>query len=120
MGMLVFLLSVYASVFLDLKRRRSSNKDISPYALFNNWKEIEALITQLTPDEYHKGPRTMVEYLSRNRMISSEDKKQILELLQIRNKIVHSSEDNLKMSKVELQKKIKMANKLIDNLSKLI
>lgn len=120
MGMLIFLLSVYASVFSDWKRGKSSNKDITPYALFNSWKEIEALITQLTPDEYHKGPRTMVEYLSTNRMISFEEKKQILELLQIRNNIVHSSEDNLKMSKEEILQKITMADKIINNLSKLI
>lgn len=120
MGMVFFLLSVYASVFLDWKRRKSSNKDISPYALFNNWKEIEALITQLTPDEYHKGPRYMVEYLSDNRMISIEEKRQILELLQIRNIIVHTSEENLNMSKEEIQEKITIADKIINNLSKLI
>ena len=120
MGMLIFLLSVYASVFSDLKRGKSSNKDINPYALFNSWKEIEALITQLTPDEYHKGPRTMVEYLSTNRMISLEDKKQILELLRIRNDIAHSSEDNLKMSKEEILQKITIADKIINDLSKLI
>ena len=120
MGMLIFLLSVYASVFSDLKRGKSSNKDINPYALFNSWKEIEALITQLTPDEYHKGPRTMVEYLSTNRMISLEDKKQILELLQIRNNIAHNSEDNLKMSKEEILQKITIADKIINDLSKLI
>ena len=120
MGMLIFLLSVYASVFSDLKRGKSSNKNINPYALFNSWKEIEALITQLTPDEYHKGPRTMVEYLSTNRMISKEEKKQILELLQIRNNIAHSSEDNLKMSKEEILQKITIADKIINDLSKLI
>lgn len=120
MGMLIFLLSVYASVFSDWKRGKSSNKDINPYALFNSWKEIEALITQLTPDEYHKGPRTMVEYLSTNRMISLEDKKQILELLRIRNIIVHRSEDNLKMSKEEILQKITIAEKIINDLSKLI
>ena len=120
MGMLIFLLSVYASVFSDLKRGKSSNKNINPYALFNSWKEIEVLITQLTPDEYHKGPRTMVEYLSTNRMISLEDKKQILELLQIRNNIAHSSEDNLKMSKEEILQKITIADKIINDLSKLI
>lgn len=120
MGMLIFLLSVYASVFSDLKRGKSSNKNINPYALFNSWKEIEVLITQLTPDEYHKGPRTMVEYLSTNRMISLEDKKQILELLQIRNNIAHNSEDNLKMSKEEILQKITIADKIINDLSKLI
>jgi len=119
-GALIFILSVYFSVFSINKLKRSKNKDTSYYVLINKWKEIEALIIQLTPAEYQRGNNNMVEYLRKNKMISNDEENEIFELLQTRNNIVHVPEDNIQISKEELQEQINVANKLITKLSKAI
>lgn len=119
-GTLIFILSVYFSVFSINKLKRSKNKDTSYYVLINKWKEIEALIIQLTPAEYQRGNNNMVEYLRENKMISNDEKNEIFELLRTRNNIVHVPEDNIQISKEELQEQINVANKLITKLSKAI
>lgn len=62
----------------------------------------------------------MVEYLRKNKMISNDEKNEIFELLRTRNNIVHVPEDNIQISKEELQEQINVANKLITKLSKAI
>lgn len=57
----LYIISIFFC-FFNKQVKRSKNKDTSYYVLINKWKEIEALIIQLTPAEHQRGNNNMVEY----------------------------------------------------------
>lgn len=93
-------------------------KSISPYQLINKWKEIEALINELTP----KGIDSlscMIANLRESGIINHGDEEVINKMLVIRNIIVH--EKNPKLPKdEEIRFSLQQADKLINKLKKLL
>lgn len=120
MGLFIVLLSMYFMIFMSKKSYSKRTKDISLFEVVNKWKELEALMVQLTPEDNQFGFRSAIDYLSENNMISHTEHNQIMELLQLRNKIVHEQEENLDISSKELRSVITTADSLIRKLSKLI
>ena len=93
---------------------------ISPYEFVDKWKEVEALITELTPHENTLSLSSMIANLREARIISEQDKEIISYLLLIRNQIVHSRSIKLELSQQELRSILTAADKLISKLKKLI
>ena len=119
MGMLVSFLSLVMKSVLKNSPSKKTNSTTLLYEIINKWKEIEALIYQLNPDNEKKSLRTMINNLLQNKIISQEDYDAILKLLKTRNKIVHAT-DELTLSQDELRELINNSNGVIKRLKKII
>lgn len=97
---------------------RNLNHSISPYQLINKWKEIEALLNQLTPDSIDS-LSAMVANLNETGIISNDDVQLINQLLSIRNTIVHVKDPQLPQQE-ELRSCLQQAEKLIVKMKKLL
>lgn len=93
-------------------------QSVSPYQLINKWKEIEALINELTPREIDS-LSAMIANLSESGIINHSDVEIINKMLLMRNIVVH--EKNPKLPKEEdIRFSLQQADKLISKLKKLL
>lgn len=102
------------------KYYRGENRMISLYEIINKWKEIEALVHELTPDEAELSLSSMVKNLWDTKIISEEDVETINCLLNLRNQIVHSPERECKLSQAELRAILMKSDKIIAKMKKLV
>lgn len=99
---------------------RGKIQTISPYEVINKWKEIEALIHELTPDEETLSLSSMIKNLKDTEIISSQDIEIINQLLGTRNQIVHGKDNKYDLSQSDLRTILLNADKVISKMKKLV
>lgn len=122
-GLFVALYSLMFKNIIKLKEKnyyKETSQEIYSYQIVDKWKEIEALVRELTPEEGKISLLPMIENLEQNRIISDKDVEYIKQLLSVRNKIVHIREYENTLSAEEKKKIILQADKIINKLKKLI
>lgn len=121
-GLLVSLCSLIFKYSLKMRPRYYKNHKyiVSPYEIVNKWKEIEALINQLTPEKDSLSLTSMIANLKESRIISDQDQEFINQLLHIRNKAVHSRDIEDSISQTELRSILVRADEVIVKMRKLI
>ena len=122
MGLFVALFSL---LFKNMGRIRSQyyrrqSHTISPYEVVNKWKEIEALVHELTPDSETLSLSSMVKNLEDTKIISKQDVEAINQLLKIRNQIVHGPDNKCDLSQAELRTILIQTNKIIAKMKKMV
>lgn len=122
MGLFVALFSL---LFKNIGRirpqyYRGQSHTISPYEVVNKWKEIEALVHELTPEEDTLSLSSMVSNLKDTKIISEQDIKIINKLLILRNQIVHGQDNKYNLSQAELRSILIQADKIISKMKKLV
>lgn len=122
LGLCVSILSVFMKYLYKYSSNqyREKRNTISKYEIINKWKEIEALIYQLNPENDQLSLKTMINNLVQAKIVSKEDEHVILELLQIRNQVLHSKSCDDIFLQSELRDLLNKSNKIINKLNKLI
>lgn len=121
-GLFVVLFSL---LFKSMVRMRPQNyrgprHTVSSYEVVNKWKEIEALIHQLTPEENVLSLASMLSNLKETKIISDKDIETINRLLSIRNQVVHEQDKIINLSQSELRSIFIEANKIISKMKKIV
>ena len=121
-GLFVAILSLLFRKMSGIRSQyyRGQNRTISPYEIINKWKEIEALVHELTPDSDTLSLSSMVKNLEDTKIISKQDIEAINQLLKIRNQIVHGSDNKCDFSQAELRTILIQADKIIAKMKKLV
>ena len=99
---------------------REKNYTISSYEVINKWKEIEALVHELTPREDTLSLSSMMSNLKDTQIISEQDIEIINQLLNIRNQIVHGQDNKYNLSQEVLRAILLQADKIISKMKKLL
>lgn len=122
MGLFVAMFSLLFKNMIRIRPQyyRGRSHTISPYEVVNKWKEIEALIHELTPEEDTLSLSSMVSNLKDTQIISEQDIKIINQLLNIRNQIVHGQDNKYNLSQEELRSILLQADKLISKMKKIV
>ncbi|MCH5297280.1 MAG: hypothetical protein J1E85_06380 [Ruminococcus sp.] len=121
-GLFMSLLSLCYIYTINMKpsNYRRKRHTISSYEVVNKWKEIEALINQLTPENELLSLSSMISYLEKTKIISKEDKERINQLLNLRNQIVHKQKIDSGISQAELRSVLVQNEKIIFKMKKLL
>ena len=125
---LIFLglfVALFSLLFKNMGRLRpqyyrGQSHTISPYEVINKWKEIEALIHELTPEEDTLSLSSMVSNLKDTQIISEQDIKIMNQLLNIRNQILHGQDNKHNLSQEELRSILLQADKIISKMKKIV
>lgn len=125
---LIFLglfVAIFSLLFKYMNRMRPhyyKNKrfTISSYEIINKWKEIEALINQLTPEKEQLSLSSMVANLEETKIISKEDTIVINKLLRVRNQIVHKQNKDIDLPQNELRSILIQIDEVISKMKKLV
>ncbi len=125
---LIFLglfVAIFSLLFKYMNRMRPhyyKNKrfTISSYEIINKWKEIEALINQLTPEKEQLSLSSMVSNLEETKIISKEDTIVINKLLRVRNQIVHKQNKDIDLPQNELRSILIQIDEVISKMKKLV
>lgn len=125
---LIFLglfVALFSLIFKNMGRIRSQcyrgqSHTISPYEVVNKWKEIEALVHELTPEKDTLSLSSMVKKLKDTQIISERDIEVINQLLNSRNQIVHGQDNKYNLSQAELRSILLQADKIISKMKKLV
>lgn len=122
MGLFVAMFSLLFRNMSTIRHQyyRGQNRTITSYEIINKWKEIEALVHELTPDSDTLSLSSMVKNLEDTKIISKQDVEAINKLLKIRNKIVHGSDNISDFSQTELRTNLIQTNKIIAKMKKLV
>lgn len=122
MGLFVAMFSLLFKNMIRIRPQyyRGQSHIISPYEVVNKWKEIEALIHELTPEEDTLSLSSMVSNLKDTQIISEQDIKIINQLLNIRNQIVHGQDNKYNLSQEELRSILLQADKIISKMKKIV
>ena len=122
MGLFVAMFSLLFKNMIRIRPQyyRGQSHTISPYEVVNKWKEIEALIHELTPEEDTLSLSSMVSNLKDTQIISEQDIKIINQLLNIRNQIVHGQNNKYNLSQEELRSILLQADKIISKMKKIV
>ena len=120
MGLFVTLFSLLFKSMMKVRSQYSmrQQQNISRYEIINKWKEIEALMCELTPKHGNYSLSSMIRNLKDTRIISEQDIDVINNILNIRNRIVHNQD--FASTQVELRKLLSEADKIIYKMKKLI
>lgn len=103
-----------------LQYYKGKRYNISPYEVINKWKEIEALVHELTPEEDTLSLSSMMSNLKDAQIISEQDIEIIKQLLNTRNQIVHGQDNKYNLSQTELRTILLQADKIISKMKKLV
>lgn len=122
LGLFVSILSIFMKYLYrySSNQYREKRNTISKYEIINKWKEIEALIYQLNPENDQLSLKSMINNLVQAKIVSKEDDQVILQLLQTRNQVLHSKSSDDMFSQGELRDLLNKSNKIIIKLNKLI
>lgn len=122
LGLFVALFSLLFKNMVRMRPQyyRGQIHTISPYEVINKWKEIEALVHELTPEEDTLSLSSMVSNLKDTKIISEQDIEIINQLLNIRNQIVHGQDNKYDLSQAELRTILLQADKIISKMKKLV
>lgn len=119
-GLFISMMSIFMKSFPSRLHGNSTNNSLSHYEILNKWKEIEAIIIQLTPEEKQSTLKKMMDYLEEIKILNAEDRLNINLLLNYRNRLVHSSYEKGELSSKESKELIKKADDIIQKLKLLI
>lgn len=119
-GLFISMMSIFMKSFPSRLHGNSTNNSLSHYEILNKWKEIEAMIIQLTPEEKQSTLKKMMDYLEEIKILNAEDRLNINLLLNYRNRLVHSSYEKGELSSKESKELIKKADEIIQKLKLLI
>lgn len=116
--------ALFSLVFKNMVRMRpqyykGQNNTIPPYEVISKWKEIEALVHELTPEEDSLSLSSMMTNLKDTKIISDQDILTIYQLLNVRNQIVHGQNEKYDLSQTELRAILLQADKVISKMKKL-
>lgn len=92
---------------------------VSRYEIINKWKELEALMYELTPPKNSYSISSMIKSLKETKIISDQDTKIIREILSTRNQIVHNDAGS-DLSQVRLRKMLIEVDEVISKMKKII
>ena len=122
MGLFVAMFSLLFKNMIRIRPQyyRGQSHTISPYEVVNKWKEIEALVHELTPEKDTLSLSSMVSNLKDTQIISEKDIKIINQLLNIRNQIVHGQNNKYNLSQEELRSILLQADKIISKMKKIV
>lgn len=121
MGLFVVMSArLLKKIKLRTKYYGGQNRTISSYEIINKWKEIEALVHELTPDSNALSLSSMVKNLKDTKIISEQDIETINQLLKIRNQIVHGTDNKYDLSQPELRAILIQADKIIAKMKKMV
>lgn len=98
---------------------RGIDRSISSYEIINKWKEMEGLIHELTPSEEDLSLDSMIQYLKKNDVLTDADVEIVYKLLEIRNRIVHSSDEKYNVSQIEYKPFLLQADEVIKKLKRI-
>lgn len=121
-GLFVTLFSLLFKNVIKIRPQfyMKQNYRISSYEVINKWKEIEALMQELTPRENVLSLSSMMENLKDTKIISEQDIEIINKLLGIRNQIVHGQNCERNISQVELRNILVQSDKIISRMKKIV
>lgn len=121
-GLFVAVFGLLYKTMIRMYPKRYNNQRfiISSYEIINKWKEIEALINQLTPEKEQLSLSSMIFNLENSRILSQEDIVIIDQLLSIRNQIVHQHNKDVDFSQSELRSILLQADKVISKMKKIV
>ena len=121
-GLFVTIFSLMYKYFLKVRigYYRGRMHTITPYQVINKWKEIEALVNELTPQENEFSLVSMIENLKETKIISQEDVEIMNRLLCFRNQIVHGEGNKFDLSQAELRTLFLQADKIISKMKKIV
>lgn len=130
---LISILLIFIGLFISLtslilrltnkelfKSARKKPSRVSPYEIIDKWKEVEALVTQLSPESDNLSLNTMIKNLKEANIINENDTIVIYRLMKARNEIVHKNERDYSLSQVELKDLVSDADKVIDKMRKVL
>lgn len=122
LGLFVALFSLLFNNMVRMRPQyyRGQIHTISPFEVINKWKEIEALVHELTPEEDTLSLSSMLSNLKDTKIISEQDIEIINQLLNIRNQIVHGQDNKYDLSQAELRTILLQADKIISKMKKLV
>ena len=120
-GLLVAIFSMLFRNLIKIRSRyyRRSNSPIPSYEVINKWKEIEALVHELTPEKDTVSLSSMMANLEDTKILSEQDIEIINRLLSIRNQIVHGGDNKYNISQTELRSILLQADKIISKMKKI-
>lgn len=121
-GSFVCIFAIMYNSMVKMKSRYSSTYSaaISPYEVINKWKEIEALVRELTPEESTLSFPSMMRNLKDTKIISDEDIVIIDKLRKFRNQISHDPADKVDLPQTELRKILLQADTVIAKMKKIL
>ena len=88
------------------------------YDVITTWRELEAICTDISLKNKTVSNRSVIHLLSQEQLINTEEEKELLAFLKIRNAIIHSSD--AKPTDAEMLDGIKKINKIQSNIYKKI
>lgn len=121
-GLFAVLFALVCKKILRMRSQsyRGPRHTILPYEVVNKWKEMEALVHQLTPEENEFSLSSMLSNLKNTKIISDKDVEAINRLLNVRNQVVHGRDKNIKLSQSELRSILMQANEIISKMKRLV
>lgn len=121
MGIFITLFSLLFKNMMKIKNQYNKKQShiIFSYEIINKWKEIEALIHELTPQKDILSLSSMINNLKETKIISDQDIEIINKLLKYRNQIVHGQNNKYDLSQVELRIILLQADRVISKMKKL-
>ena len=128
MSMILMIIGLFVTLFslllINMQKtqsqyRRGNRCDISSYEIVNKWKEIEALVNELTPEKNKMSLFSMIKNLEETNIISEKDVEEIKQLLKLRNQIVHEQNFENNLSEKELRDIILRSDKIIYKMKKI-
>lgn len=122
MGLFVSLLALLFKNTFKIHPRyyMKQSHTITSYEVINKWKEIEALIHELTPEENVFSLSSMLTNLKDTKIISEQDIQIINRLLGIRNQIAHGKNAECDVSQTELRNILLQTDKIIAKMKKIV
>lgn len=119
-GLFISLMSIFMKLYPLRSRNNFSNNLLAHYEIISKWKELEAIIIQLTPEENQSTLKKMIDYLEEIKIINTEDCLTINLLLNYRNRLIHSSNEKEVISLKESKELIKKVDDIIQKLKLLV
>lgn len=125
-GMLLVFLGLMVSIFAlsykqMLQMRPPFNRErrhiVSAYEIANKWKELEATIFQLLPDNSQLSLSSVINSLEKEHILSEDDMKVVKKLLDARNCAVHDLDKFNFLPQNEIKLLLIESDKIIRKLS---
>lgn len=119
-GLLTSIMAIFMKLYPIKTFTKNSTPMFSQYEIVSKWKEIEAIMIQLTPVENQSTLKKMIDYLEDLNIINNEDYQNIKQLLSYRNSLVHSTNEKDLIPNKQSKELIKKADDIIKKLKLLI
>lgn len=119
-GLFISLMAIFMKAYPIKRYSKANLKSSLQYEIISKWKELEAIMVQLTPVEKQSTLKEMIDYLNDLNIINQEDCQNIKNLLNYRNVLVHSSSKADLFSQEQSKELLKNADEIIKKLKLLV